>query len=400
MIIKPNIRFNYFTNAHPLGCRENVLNQINRVKELGSFDCPKNVLIIGGSSGYGLASRIALAYGGKANTVNVSYESEPRGKRTGSAGYWNNVFFNHFSKETGQIHKDFMGDAFSQDMKTQVSNYIKEHFGTIDLIIYSLAAGARKNEQTGEVVRSQIKSIGQRVVGKTIDVASLSVQESIVEPATQAEIEDTVFVMGGGDWQDWLKHLDREEILSHHVKTIAYTYVGGPNTEAIYRKGTMGKAKEDLEAKALDMNQWLGEKYQGEALISSSKAVVSKASVFIPQMAVYMSCLLEVMRKHQVHESIIEHKYRLFKDMVYGDKRITDDQGRIRLDHLEMDDKIQKETLDLMKRRSDQAILESAGAKEFLQSFYEINGFQVQGIDYDDDVDTDKLLERYLPNGF
>jgi enoyl-[acyl-carrier protein] reductase/trans-2-enoyl-CoA reductase (NAD+) len=353
MIITPNIRSNFFTNTHPLGCEKNIQSQIKEVKQYDKYIGPKNVLIIGGSSGYGLSSRISLAFGANANTVNVSFESEPRGKRTGSAGYWNNVYFLNEAKETNNIHKDFLGDAFSDETKQRVTKYIKDNLGTIDLVIYSLAAGARKNNETNEVVRSQIKTIGETVIGNTIDIASNKIVSLEIEPATEQEIEDTVFVMGGSDWRDWIHFLDQEKVLSPNVKTIAYTYIGGPTTASIYRNGTLGKAKEDLEKEANKLNKLLQNKYHGEALISSSKAVVSKASVFIPSMPIYVGCLFEVMKKHNVHETILQHKHRLFKDMVYGEKRIVDKLGRIRLDHYEMDELIQKETNELMNNTNE-----------------------------------------------
>lgn len=398
MHITPTVRNNFFTNAHPEGCKRSVEQQINDVRQLGTFDGPKNVLIIGGSSGYGLGSRISLAFGANANTVNVSFESAPRGKRTGSAGFWNNVFFQHFAKETGNTHKDFLGDAFSQETKQQVLDFVKAELGSIDLIIYSLASGVRKNYATGETIRSQIKTLGEPVVGKTIDIASLEVMDLEVLPANEQETDDTVFVMGGSDWLDWIQFFDEQNALSEGVKTIAYTYIGGVTTGAIYRAGTLGKAKEDLEAKALEMNTILQKKYNGEALISSSKAVVSKASVFIPQMPIYVACLYNVMKAHGVHETILEHKYRLFKDMVYGGRRIVDSEGRLRLDHLEMDPVIQKETLDLMISLTDHDILELQGTKDFLQEFYEINGFQIEGIDYDKEVDLEEYVQTYVPH--
>ena len=395
MKITPSVRSNFFTNAHPIGCKHMVENQISDTKALGTFEGPKNVLIIGGSSGYGLSSRISLAYGANANTVNVSYESEPRGKRTGSAGYWNNVFFQSKAKETNNLHKDFMGDAFSFDTKETVLNYIKETLGKVDLIIYSLAAGARKNFETGELVRSQIKTIGKPTVGNTIDISTLEITQLEISPASDEEIKDTVFVMGGSDWFDWIEYFDQNEALNHNFKTVAYTYIGGPTTEAIYRKGTLGKAKEDLEKKATIMNKLLTEKYSGEALISSSKAVVSKASVFIPQMPIYVACLFDTMKYHNLHESILEHKFRLFKDMIYGDKRITDKYGRIRLDHLEMNELIQKETNHLMSSLSNDAILNLKGTQDFLKEFYQINGFAIDEIDYDLDVDLQKLTDQF-----
>lgn len=393
MIIEPNIRSNFFTSAHPFGCRQNVLNQINEAKSLKSFEGPKNVLIIGGSSGYGLASRIALAYGSNANTINVSFENEPKASKTGSAGWWNNIYFQEFAKETGNIHKDFVGDAFSQEMKQDVMSYIKTHFGHIDLVIYSLASGARMNYATNELVRSHIKTLGEDAVGKTIDVVNKEIYDLTVTQASEQDVKDTVYVMGGSDWYDWLKALDQANVLNQFVKTVSYTYIGGPTTVKIYRGGTLGKAKEDLEKHAAIIDALLKEKYQGEAMISSSKAVTTKASVFIPQMTIYVSCLYEVMIKHNVHESILKHKHRLFSDMIYGDKRILDDLNRIRLDHLEMDEHIQKETIDMMMRLSNEELLQLNGTKIFLRDFYQINGFEFDSIDYTQEVNIESLSE-------
>lgn len=393
MIIEPNIRSNFFTSAHPFGCRQNVLNQINEAKSLKSFEGPKNVLIIGGSSGYGLASRIALAYGSNANTINVSFENEPKASKTGSAGWWNNIYFQEFAKETKNIHKDFVGDAFSQEMKQDVMSYIKTHFGHIDLVIYSLASGARMNYATNELVRSHIKTLGEDAVGKTIDVVNKEIYDLTVTQASEQDVKDTVYVMGGSDWYDWLKALDQENVLNQFVKTVSYTYIGGPTTVKIYRGGTLGKAKEDLEKHAAIIDALLKEKYQGEAMISSSKAVTTKASVFIPQMTIYVSCLYEVMIKHNVHESILKHKHRLFSDMIYGDKRILDDLNRIRLDHLEMDEHIQKETIDMMMRLSNEELLQLNGTKIFLRDFYQINGFEFDSIDYTQEVNIESLSE-------
>jgi len=393
MILKPSIRSNIFTNAHPHGCELNVSKQIEEAKNLEPFIGPKNVLIIGGSSGYGLSSRIALAYGAQANTINVSFESGPKGNRSGSAGWWNNVFFQKRVKETKQTHKDFVGDAFSSEMKAEVINYIKNEFGKIDLVIYSLAAGGRRDEKTGEVVKSHIKTIGTEASGKTIDIADVSIKDLVVHPCNEEEIKETIFVMGGSDWRDWIVALDDNECLNQGIKTISYTYIGGPTTDKIYRGGTLGKAKEDLESKAIFMNALLNQKYKGEALISSSKAVVTKASVFIPQMPIYVSCLYEVMMNHHVHETILEHKFRLFKDMVYGKKRIVDDYGRIRIDHLEMAQDIQDETIHLMHHISDESFFKLEGTKRFLNEVFQIHGFSYDEVDYDKPVDMESLSQ-------
>ena len=396
MIIEPNIRSNFFTNAHPLGCRQNVLNQINEAKALHTFEGPKNVLIIGGSSGYGLATRIALAYGSNSNTINVSFENKPKGSKTGSAGWWNNIYFQEFAKETNQTHKDFVGDAFSSEMKQNVINYIKEDLGGIDLVIYSLASGGRMNYETNELVRSHIKTLGEDAVGKTIDVVSKEIYNLTLTQGSEQDIKDTVYVMGGSDWYAWMLALDHAKLLNKYVKTLSYTYIGGPTTVKIYRGGTLGKAKEDLEKHAAMIDVLLKDKYQGEAAISSSKAVTTKASVFIPQMTIYVSCLYEVMKKHGIHESILAHKHRLFSEMVYGNKRIVDDQNRIRLDHLEMESHIQKETVEMMTTLSNDELLQLHGTKIFLRDFYQINGFEFDSIDYSKDVDL-KTLAKQLP---
>lgn len=396
MLIKPTIRTNFFTNAHPLGIKKMIEEQISQVKSFKPFKGPQNVLILGGSSGYGLASRISLAYGANANTISVSFEREAKSNQSGSAGYWNNVFFDYEAKETKNIHKDFNGDAFSLEMKKQVLEYIKNNFKTIDLLVYSLASGVRKNELTNELVKSSIKPLGKTAYGKTIDIASNKIIDLNIEPGTTQETKDTVFVMGGSDWQDWINYLDENQVLAKNFKTISYTYIGGENTDNIYRKGTLGEAKLDLELKASQMNIMLKDKYDGEALISSSKAIVSKASVFIPQMPIYVSCLFQVMKSHNTHETTLEHKYRLFKDMIYGDKRIVDEKHRIRLDHLEMDEKVQTETMALMHDINDEKFFELEGTKSFLKEFYQINGFEVDGIDYDKDVDLDELIEIYV----
>jgi enoyl-[acyl-carrier protein] reductase / trans-2-enoyl-CoA reductase (NAD+) len=393
MIIKPSIRSNLFTNAHPIGCKQYVKEQIEEVKKLTPFEGPKNVLIIGGSSGYGLASRIALAYGANANTINISFESGPKGKRSGSFGWWNNIFFQQYAKETKNTHKDFIGDAFSKQMKLDVINYIKTTFGKIDLMIYSLASGGRYDESIQDVVKSSIKTIGEDAIGKTIDIKELAVLPLTVTSASEEEIKDTVFVMGGSAWQEWIEALDETKCLNHAFKTVSYTYIGGETTAKIYRQGTLGKAKEDLELAAKHMNDLLKEKYEGEALISSNKAVVTKASVFIPQMPVYVSCLFEVMMKKGLHESIQTHQYRLFSDMIYGSQRITDQEGRIRLDHLEMDDSVQEETKQMMLSIDDQQLFNLEGTKRFLKEVYQIHGFEYEHIQYDEPVEMEELSQ-------
>lgn len=391
MIIKPKIRGNFFTNAHPYGCEAFVKNQIEEAKQLPSFDGPKNVLVIGGSSGYGLSSRIALAFAAGANTVNVSFESPPKGKRTGSAGWWNNIFFQRHAKATGNVHKDFIGDAFLRSIKVDVADYLKTKLGKIDLLVYSLAAPSRTNETTGERVQSSLKTVGEPVEGHTVDLANRRLTSVRVEPATKQEIEDTVYVMGGDDWHQWVEVLRKSDLLAEGFKTIAYTYIGGETTRPIYRDGSIGRAKVHLEQTARAMQDTLSRTLGGEALVSSSKAVATKASVFIPQMPVYGACLYDVMIRRGTHETILEHKHRLFYDMVYGDKRIKDEAGRIRLDHREMEPDVQDETLRLMRGADEKGLFTLPGMNAFIDELYALNGFGFEHIDYDKPVDFDAL---------
>lgn len=400
MTIKPSIRSNFFTNSNPLGVQKMLQNYINDVNKLSKYQGPKNVLIIGGSSGYGLATRISLAFGAGANTINVSFESQPRGNKTGSAGFWNNLFFQDAVKDLGQKHLDFNADAFIPETKQTILETIQKEFGQIDLLVYSLASGARKNVETGELVRSSIKPLGEPAVGRTIDIKSMRVEPLTVEPATEQETKDTVFVMGGGDWHDWVCYLDDAGVLAKGFKTVSYTYIGGKNTDAIYRSGTIGQAKLDLEATADNLNKFLIEKYEGEALISSSKAIVSKASVFIPQMPIYVSYLFDEMTKNGTHETTLEHKHRLFKDMIYGNNRILDENGRIRLDHLEMDEALQNRINQLMQQDINQSFLDLDGTKLFLKEFYQINGFDVDGVDPEADIDLEALLNKYQTKNY
>lgn len=394
MIIKPSIRSNIFTNSHPLGCQQYIHQLIQEASSLPSFEGPKKVLIIGGSSGYGLSSRVTLAVNAHADTINVSFESKPKGDRTGSAGWWNNLYFQEAMKSSGQRHKDFVGDAFSQEMKTNVFAYIKDTFGKIDLVIYSLAAGARQNPETGELIRSSLKTIGEPVTGKTIDIGEMQIKDIVVQPATDQEIKDTVFVMGGSDWFQWVQQLVDADLLNPGAKAISYTYIGSKNNAKIYRDGTIGKAKDDLEAYGVKINQLLKTKINGEGLISVSKAVVTKASVFIPKIAFYVSTMFEVMKKHHVHESTLHHKHRLFKDMVYGQQRIVDAQQRIRVDHYEMEPTIQAEIDSMAMQYENETIFTLNGTQQFIDEFYHIHGFRLPGVNYDADVDMVSLSEK------
>ncbi len=391
MIIKPSIRSNVFTNSHPLGCQQYVNQLIKEANGLPNYNGPKKVLIIGGSSGYGLSTRITIAVNAHADTINVSFESRPKGERTGSAGWWNNIYFQQALAPIGGTHKDFVGDAFSQAMKDQVLAYVKSTFGKLDLIVYSLAAGARQHPQTGELIRSSLKSIGEPVHGKTIDLGEMLIKDITVLPASEQEIKDTVFVMGGSDWYDWVKLLNDAHVLNPGAKAISYTYIGSKNNAKIYRDGTIGKAKDDLERYGLEIDKLLKQTVSGEGLISVSKAVVTKASVFIPKIPFYVSTMFEVMKAKGTHETILQHKHRLFKDMVYGQKRLVDEQGRIRIDHYEMDPQVQKEIDQLASQLENEKIFSIEGTRMFINEFYQIHGFNLPNVNYQEDVNLETL---------
>lgn len=394
MIIKPLIRANVHISAHPAGIKKSVEDMVAWAKAQPKIEMTgKNVLIVGGSSGYGLGTRIALAFGAGANTINVSFERGPQGNMTGTAGWWNNIYFQEVAAKAGLSFKDFNGDAFSWETKKQVTEYIKETYGKIDLLVYSLASPVRQNPNTGELVKSALKPIGKNIKGTTIDIAKEQIMELEVEAATEQDIKDTVYVMGGEDWKMWVEFLLENDLLADGFKTISYTYIGAESMSDIYRGGTIGKAKEDLERTSVELNNLLKNKVNGESLISVSKAVATKASVFIPGMPTYGCILFDEMMKKGIHESVIAHKYRLYKDMVFGNARELDEQGRIRLDAWEMRKDIQDAVYENIKAygNNPEVLFNLKGAKEFMGDFYKMNGFDIEGVDYEQDVDLAAL---------
>ncbi|MFZ7134553.1 MAG: enoyl-ACP reductase FabV [Eubacteriales bacterium] len=396
MIIKPVIKNNICIRVHPLGCKENVRRQIEYVKKQGSFQGPKNVLIIGGSSGYGLASRISLAFGCNANTMNVSFEIEPKNNKTGSAGWWNNIFFQQYAKEAGFNYKDFVGDAFSLEMKKEVMAYIRNVYGKIDLLVYSLASNRRIDPFTGETYHSTLKSIGKEIEGYTIDINDRTLKRQHMEEASPEEIESTIKVMGGEDWKLWTALLLEEGLLDEGFKTVAYTYLGSPATYDIYHYGSIGMAKNHLEETAAQLNPILNQKVKGKALISASKAIVTKASVYIPIFPVYGAILYKLMKEAGTHEGEIEQKYRLFKDMIYGENPIIDEVGRLRPDNLEQDENTQKEVNRLLSEINDDNFLQLTDVEGFIDDFMKINGFNFNNINYEEDVDLESLNKLKL----
>ena len=375
MTIKPLIRNNIALNANPEGCRQNILNQIEELKDLELItETPLTVLIIGGSSGYGLASRIALTTKANAFTYNVSFEREPKGKSTGSAGYYNNLYFQEIAKSMGNEAIDLNADAFSHETKDKVINDFKTLNKKIDLVVYSVASGIRIDPDTQEKYQSALKPIGNEFSGYLVDIAKEKLELSTLEPATDEEITNTVKVMGGEDYLLWAKALQEADVLNQDCKFVTYTYIGSELTYPIYKDGTIGHAKRDLEKTNKEINKILSP-HNGTAIISASKAVVTKASVFIPTMGLYASALFKVMKEKGTHESIVQHKYRLFKDMIYGDKAIIDEDGIYRLDHLEMDCDTQEKTKELLAHLDVENFQDSVDFNTFKNDFLTLNGF-------------------------
>ena len=344
MVITPKVRGFICTTAHPKGCRENVKNQIAYVKDKGQFRGAKNVLIIGCSTGYGLASRISLAYGANANTLGVMFEKESTAKRTATAGYYNTKYFEEFATKDGLYAKTINGDAFSKEVKNEVIENIKKDLGKIDLVIYSLAAPKRVDED-GKVYSSTLKTTDKDFTNKTLDLRDITIKEATVEVADKYEIESTIKVMGGEDWLLWLKALKNADVLSNDAKTIAYSYIGPELTYPIYYNGTIGMAKKHLCETCYKINNEFKD-LDVKAYISVNKALVTAASAAIPIVPLYISILYKVMKESNLHEGCIEQMYRLYNDKFINSIPSVNDETLIRLDDYEMKEEIQNKVID------------------------------------------------------
>ena len=388
MIIKPRIRGFICTTAHPKGCAAHVDEQIATVKARGAIASgPKRVLVIGASGGYGLASRIVSAFGSGAATLGLSFEKAPEEDRTATAGWYNNRAFEARAHAAGLYAKTLDGDAFSDQMKTQIIERIKADLGQIDLLVYSLASPVRQHPRTGVLYRSAIKPIGEVYHVKTLNVDRGVVTEVDLEPATADEIAATVAVMGGEDWEFWIDALKAAGVLAPGFRTMSYTYIGTELTWPIYWHATLGKAKEDLDRAARAITQRLAA-LNGEARVAVLKFVVSQASSAIPVVPLYGSLLYRVMKDAGVHENTIEHIDRLFRTQLYGGKTLRlDDAQRIRMDDVELTDAIQGD----VKRRWPIVSTDNLGTLAdldgFRADFLKIFGFGFDGVDYDEDLD-------------
>ena len=393
MIIRPKIRGFICTTAHPAGCAANVAEQIRHVQSQPSVgDGLNNVLVIGASGGYGLASRITAAFGGGAATLGVSFEKPPTESKTATAGWYNNVAFEEAAAKAGLYARTLDGDAFSDEMKQAVVEAIAEDMGRIDLMVYSLAAPVRPHPRTGQLHRSSIKPLGETVHIKTLNVDKGVVHEVDLEPATEEETANTVAVMGGEDWEFWVDALKEADVLARGFRTVAFTYIGSDLTWPIYWEGTLGKAKEDLDRAAEALRGRLSD-LGGDARVATLKAIVSQASSAIPVVPLYASLLFRVMKDAGVHENIIEHIYRLFAtQLTPGAKMNLDEAGRIRLDDLELSEDIQGEVRRRWPLVTTENLSELADLEGFRADFLKIFGFGIEGVDYE--MDQDPTLGR------
>ncbi len=391
MIIEPKIRNNICVNAHPVGCAAQVRTQINYVKTRDKIQSPRKVVVIGASNGYGLAARIVSTFGSAAATIGVAYERPSAASRLGTSGWYNMVSFKKEAEREGCQAWNVNGDAFSEEVKAEVSQHIRENLGAVSFLIYSIAAPRRMDPDTGQLYSSVVKPIGRKFTSKTVNFLTGEVSETTAEPATEEEIAHTVKVMGGEDWKLWIDMLQQDELLAENFLTIAFSYIGADFTRAIYREGSIGKAKQDLEENAKQISKLL-EPIGGRATISVNKALVTRASAVIPAVPLYISLLYKVMKKKKLHEGCIQQMYRLYHDFLFADSSPeTDDRGRIRLDDWEMREDVQKEVAELWEKVTSENLEQLADIDGFRQEFLRHHGFGMPGVDYSQDVAPDIL---------
>jgi enoyl-[acyl-carrier protein] reductase/trans-2-enoyl-CoA reductase (NAD+) len=387
MIVKPKIRGFICTNAHPIGCAASVQQQIEYVKAQGALNnAPKNVLVIGSSTGYGLASRITAAFAGGANTLGVCFEKPPTERKTGTAGWYNTAAFHEKASAAGMYAKTINGDAFSKELKQQVIDTLKADLGKVDLVIYSLASPRRTDPETGEVYKSTLKPVGQAYKTKTYDTDKNLVHEIELEPANEEEIQQTIKVMGGEDWELWLDALDEADLLADNCKTTAYTYVGKELTWPIYGQATIGKAKEDLDRAAAAIVKSKADK-KVQAYVSSLKALVTQASSAIPVMPLYISLIYKVMKEEGTHQGCIEQIYDLFTDKLTQSKPEVDEMGRLYMNGKETNEATQAKIKALWDQVTQDNFLELSDYAGYHHEFLRLFGFDLADVDYDDDVE-------------
>lgn len=387
MLIKPRVRGFLCTTTHPAGCAANVQRQIDVVRSRGPLDAgPKRVLVIGASTGYGLASRIVAAFGSGAETLGVFFEKEGSERKPGTAGWYNSAAFHAAAEAEGLYARSINGDAFSDEVKAQAIAEIKAHMGQVDLVVYSLAAPRRVHPRTGAVHSSTLKPIGEATTQKGINTDKGEIQEFHLEPASQEEINNTVAVMGGEDWQFWIEALDEAGVLADGAKTTAYTYIGERLTWDIYWHGTIGAAKQDLDRRVVDIRERLAGR-GGDARVSVLKAVVTQASAAIPAMPIYLAILFKVMKAQGTHEGCIEQIDGLFRESLYAQHPDYDDAGRLRADRKELDPAVQAAVGEIWEQIDTGNLQTLSDFSGYRQEFLQLFGFEVDGVDYDAEVD-------------
>ncbi len=394
MVIKPRVRGFVCVTAHPEGCAAHIQQQIDYVKSKGAIsDGPRNVLVIGSSTGFGLASRITAAFGCGARTIGVFFERPSEEDRLGTAGWYNTIAFTEKARAAGLYARNFNGDAFANETKEQVIAAIKEDLGSIDLVVYSLASPRRTHPDTGTVHKSVLKPVGKTYSNRTVDTDRGIVSDVTIEPATDEEIADTVAVMGGDDWERWINALDAAGVLADGATTVAYSYIGPEVTWDIYKNGTIGLAKNDLEAACKRIDALLKTKGYGRALISVNKALVSQASSAIPVVPLYISILYKLMKAQGTHEACIEQMQRLFAERLYSGEAIPlDEAGRVRIDDWEMAEDIQAGVKEIWPQVTTENLAELTDIAGYREEFLKMFGFGLPGIDYDADTEPHRPM--------
>jgi enoyl-[acyl-carrier protein] reductase/trans-2-enoyl-CoA reductase (NAD+) len=396
MIIKPRIRGFICVTAHPAGCKANVEKQIDYVTSHGKIaNGPKKVLVIGASTGYGLAARISAAFGCEADTLGVFFERAGEETKPATAGWYNSAAFEELAEAKGLYAKSINGDAYSDAVKQKTIELIKQDMGQVDLVVYSLAAPRRTHPKTGEVFNSTLKPVGKTLTTRGLNTDKETITDITLEPASQEEIDGTVAVMGGEDWQMWIDDLKAAGVLADGAKTTAFTYLGEQITHDIYWNGSIGEAKKDLDKRVLTIRDTLAEK-GGDARVSVLKAVVTQASSAIPVMPLYLSLLFKVMKANGTHEGCIEQVYGLFKESLYGSSPILDDVGRLRADYKELAPEVQDEVTRLWPTVTNDNLNELTDFVGYKTEFMHLFGFGLEGVDYEADVNPDVKIKNLV----
>ncbi len=389
MIIRPKTRGFVCITAHPQGCAAHVQEQIDTVLRRGPIaGGPKKVLVIGASTGFGLASRIAAAFGSGAATFGVFFDRPSEEDRTATAGWYNTAAFHTAAHKAGLYAQSINGDAFSDDIKRQTLEAIKRDLGQVDLIVYSLASPRRTHPRTGAVHKSCLKPIGAPYTNKTVDTENGVVSDITIEPATEAEVADTIAVMGGEDWEMWINALDEAKLLAPGATTMAYSYIGPEVTWAVYKNGTIGMAKNDLDATAKRLNTTMRLNGYGRAFVSVNKALVTQASAAIPVVPLYISLLYKIMKERGLHEGCIEQIDRLYRTQLYGGNALTfDEVGRVHVDDWEMRPDVQAEVSRLWPQVTTENLTSLTDFASYQSEFLKLFGFGLAGVDYDAETD-------------